>query len=215
MTGEYRGREINNFLGSAHLFASAVGRIIEVKMWREAVGKNANFNQLKLLKLLGITGSHTVSDVAAFLGVSKAAASKAVDRLVRHLLVRRCQGEQDRRAMHLSLTDHGRRILETYEQLAQRKLQEAFGATDLEVLRKAEGILDQLSAAIIDGNLRPGAICAQCGIYFRDDCLLRMQEGRQCLYMHPGKGSGKRVEPNRSASRNEVLSPPISEVPGC
>jgi DNA-binding MarR family transcriptional regulator len=180
-------KAINDFLGSAHLFASAVSRMLEGRIWSEIAGKASSQTQLRLLKLLSLAGSYTMTDVATFLDVSRAAASKSVDKLVKHMLIRRCEGDQDRREVRLSLTGHGRRIVEAYDRLVQHRLMEIFGACDPGELRKAEELLDQLSAAIIEPlNARPDA-CAQCGMYFREHCRLREDTGRRCLYRYPGQ----------------------------
>src|ERR1019366_3621040 len=74
---------VNELLGSAHLFLAAVSGVMDQKLLSEIVGKQLSLSQLKILKLLELTEAQNVGDVAAFLGVSDAAASKAVDRLGR------------------------------------------------------------------------------------------------------------------------------------
>ena len=180
-------KAINDFLGSAHLFASAVGRMLESRIWNEIAGKASSHAQLKLLKLLSLAGSYTMSNVAAFLGVSRAAASKSVDKLVKLLLIQRCEGDQDRREVRLLLTGHGRRIVEAYDRLAQQRLMEIFGACDPGELRKVEEFLDQFSAAIVQPQGSSAITCAQCGMYFREHCRLQEVNGHRCLYRHPGQ----------------------------
>src|SRR5512142_2915279 len=104
-------RAIDDFLGSAHVFASAVNDIVEARLLRDVAGDQITVSQLKLLKLVAMTDAQTIGDVASFLGVSNAAASKAVDKLVRRKLLRRDEGETDRRVIHLSLTAGSRRVL--------------------------------------------------------------------------------------------------------
>jgi DNA-binding MarR family transcriptional regulator len=175
---------INDFLGSSHIFALAVGTVIEERLWNEAAGNQLTVTQMQLLKLVSYPGcSHTIGDVATFLGVSNAAASKAVDKLVRLMLVRRREGESDRRAIHLSLTGPGRRMLEAYTAAAQKKLAEVFSQFGVDELQPVVELLDRLSASLMNGRQSVSQeICVQCGIYFRERCLLRNQSRRRCLY---------------------------------
>ncbi len=130
MDGHSRQQLVNELLGSAHLFVSAVSGVMEQKLLSEIAGKQLTLSQLKVLKLLDLTEAHNVGDVAAFLGVSNAAASKAVDRLVRRKYLRRTEGRADRRSSDLSLAAAGRSVLKRYETAKDRKLAEMFGNLD-------------------------------------------------------------------------------------
>ena len=103
---------VNELLGSAHLFLAAVSGVMEQKLLSEIVGKQLSLSQLKILKLLDLTEAHNVGDVAAFLGVSDAAASKAVDRLARLKYLRRTESRKDRRSSDLSLAAAGAKTAE-------------------------------------------------------------------------------------------------------
>jgi DNA-binding MarR family transcriptional regulator len=184
MTGNDTTDWINDFLGSAHVFASTVADVIEEELLREAGGDQISVSQLKLLKLVSLTEAQTIGDVAAFLGVSNAAASKAVDKLVRMMLLRRSEGESDRRAIHLSLTQLSRRLLDAYDEARRRKLQQVFGQFDPEELQQAALLLDRLSARIVEHSARAEQMCLQCGLYFREKCVLRKLLSRRCLYHH-------------------------------
>jgi DNA-binding MarR family transcriptional regulator len=186
---------INDFLGSAHVFAGAVNDIVEKRLLREVAGKQITFSQLKLLKLVAITDRHMVGDVAAFLGVSKAAASKAVDKLVRRHLLLRTEDQADRRAMQVSLTESGRRLLAAYDTARRRKLQHLFRTlTRAELIRTSE-VLDRLSAGIVNHHAKPEEVCLKCGIYFREKCLMRDLVRRRCYYqMKTGRGNGRHPE---------------------
>ncbi len=173
---------IDDLLGSAHVFASAVADVIEEELLREAAGDQITISQLKLLKLVKVSEALTIGDVAGFLGVSNAAASKAVDKLVRMMLMRRSEGETDRRAIHLSLTQPGRRLLAAYDAARHRKLLQVFGQFDSGELKQAAALLDRLSARLVDQSPKGEEMCLQCGIYFRNKCVLRNQLSRRCLY---------------------------------
>jgi MarR family transcriptional regulator, 2-MHQ and catechol-resistance regulon repressor len=182
-------RAIDDFLGSAHVFATTVDDVIEAGLLRDVAGDQVTVSQLKLLKLVAITDAQTIGDVALFLGVSNAAASKAVDKLVRRKLLRRDEGEQDRRVIHLSLTAASRRMLETYDAAKQHKLQHIFEKFSEEDLRRTAELLDRLSAGIVEHNEKD-EICLQCGIYFRERCLVRQIVKRNCFYKRRKNGDG-------------------------
>jgi len=177
-----RQQTIEDFLGSTRVFASALTDVLEAKLLRQVAGSRVTVPQLKLLKLVTLTDKHIIGDVASFLGVSPAGASKAVDKLVRRALLRRTEGTADRRATELSLTPSGLRLLGAYETAKKERLAQVFGRTAPEELNRAAGLLDRLTAAIVDHAAKPEEICLQCGIYFREKCLLRELVRRTCFY---------------------------------
>jgi DNA-binding MarR family transcriptional regulator len=173
---------VNDFLGSAHVFASAVTEVIEEELLHEVAENQISLSQLKLLKLVNLTEAQTIGDVAAFLGVSNAAASKAVDKLVRMMLLRRSEGESDRRSIHLSLTQPSRRMLAAYEAARRQKLQKIFDQFSPEELRQAAVLMDRLSAQIVGHSSGGEQLCLQCGIHFREKCVITKLLARPCLY---------------------------------
>jgi len=64
-------------------------------------------------------GSSNVSDLGEGLGISIAAASQMLERLVQQGLIVRVEDPQDRRVKHLTLTDKGRRIMQASMQARQ------------------------------------------------------------------------------------------------
>jgi len=174
---------IHDFLASANVFAAAVGEEIEQALLRRTGGAAVTVAQLKLLKLVSVAEAQTIGGVAAFLGVSNAAASKAVDRLVRRKLMARRERETDRRFIHLVLTEEGRRLLESYEDARRKKLIELFGDFPEEELRRVADLLDRMALRVVENTAGAREVCFQCGIYFRKDCLMRRLRGRSCLYV--------------------------------
>jgi DNA-binding MarR family transcriptional regulator len=191
---------VQDFLGSAQIFTSAVHDLLEAEL-REVPGQKLTFPQLKLLKMVSLTEAYTVSNVASFLGVSSAAASRAVDRLVRRRLLDRTEAAADRRAVRLSLTQEGRRLVQSYETAANHSLEELFNRFPPDELRHTADLLDNLSLSIVDRGNDKGEICFRCGIHFRDRCLLRQAGSRDCHFhvlrkeaaaeRHPGELPGE------------------------
>lgn len=196
MTQGGNGRMIHDFLGSAHVFVSAVNEVVEKRLLQEVVGKGLTLSQFKLLKMVALTDAQTITDVALFLGVSNAAASKAVDKLVRRKLLRRSEGQPDRREIRLSLTDSSRRLLLAYEARKDRKLTRIFRQFLAKDLSRAARLLDRLSAGLVDHHANPDEVCLQCGIYFRERCLVRQLVKRDCFYLR-----------NKSRAKRSRLTP--------
>ncbi len=175
-------RLVNDFLGSTQVFSTALNDVIVEKLLREVAGAQLTLSQFKLLKLVANTDAHSIGDVAAFLGVSNAAASKAVDKLVRRKMLVRTERTLDRRTTELALTRRSVRLLAAYDTAKNRKLAAVFRSFSRDDLRRTADILDQLSAGIINHNANAEEVCFQCGIYFREKCLVRKLVGRRCFY---------------------------------
>lgn len=71
-----------------------------------------SFSQISVLMRLYHGGNSGISEIGSQLGVTKAAASQAVDRLVQLGLIERTEDPVDRRAKRLALTGRGRTLIE-------------------------------------------------------------------------------------------------------
>ncbi len=174
---------INEFLGSMHVFHSVVADVIENNLLRDVTGGRMTFPQLKLLRIVALEAVRSISEVAAFLGVSKAAASKSVDGLVRRRLLKRTEGKPDRRSIHVSLTAQGRRLMTAYDRARDARLGALFSEFTAAELAHTAKLLDRLSARLADDEAHSTEICHQCSIYFRERCHVRQMVDRTCLYL--------------------------------
>jgi DNA-binding MarR family transcriptional regulator len=179
MTTAERTAIINDFLASMHILSSAIEELMSAQL-KEELGGELTIPQLKLLKLIARTQTERISEIATFLGVSTAAASKAVDRLARRGLVERIESQDDRRATRLSLTVKGTFLLKRYEDVQNHVLEGLFRQFMPEDFVETAELLDQLSADLVEEESASGELCFRCGIYFRDKCLLRNQHERIC-----------------------------------
>ncbi len=186
-------RLLENFLGSAHVFGSAMQRVLETRLLHDIAGTRVSPTELKLLKLIAARETQTVGEIAAFLGVSQPAASQAVDKLVRQKWLRRTPGVADRRTAELSLTAVSRRLLTRYDSARLQRLVKVTQGFSPAQLRRAGALLDAVSARIVNHTANPEEVCLQCGIYFRERCLLRESTGRQCFYQRHGHARPKEV----------------------
>ena len=179
-------------LSSAHVFASAVREVFETAVLNEVAGGKLTSVQLKLLYLATRADGHTIGDAAALLGVSNAAASKTVEKLVRRKLIRRTKTWEDRRASRISATAAGRLLVEEYE-VARHKMAAAFfNQLSAQELRKTSELLDRLAVAILSHGAKPDEFCLQCDVYYRENCRFEALSRRKCFY--------KRSRRNRQAS---------------
>jgi DNA-binding MarR family transcriptional regulator len=176
------GHLVNELLGSANVFVAALSGVMEQNLLADIAGRQLTLSQLKILKLLDLTEAHNVGDVAAFLGVSNAAASKAVDRLVRRKYLKRTEARSDRRSSDLSLAVAGRKLLDKYESAKRRQLAKVFADLDPEDLRRTTDFLERLTKGIVVNSGNPEEICLQCGIYLQKRCLVREVARAECSY---------------------------------
>jgi DNA-binding MarR family transcriptional regulator len=175
---------IYEFLSGARVFAKAVRDVIEGAVLQDVAGAKLTVPQLKLLYLVAHAESVTIGESALFLGVSSPAASKTVEKLVRRRLLRRNDTQRDRRSSNLSLTESGRRLLQTYEDARNQKAAEIFSQFSPDVLRQTAELLDHLACGI--DSQRSGGHqnepCMQCEIYYREDCRFGQFGARKCFY---------------------------------
>lgn len=82
----------------------------DFKRFMDATG--LSFSQINILMRLFHGGCAGVSEIGDQLGVTNAAASQAVDRLVQLGLIERTEDPEDRRAKRLALTQKGRTLIE-------------------------------------------------------------------------------------------------------
>lgn len=188
---------INDLLASAAIFTATSSDLLAGEL-ADLAGDRLTFTQLKLLRLVDRQSPLTVGDVAAFLSISSAAASKAVDRLVRGGFLDRVEAKGDRRTTEVSVTEEGRSLLEDFDLRSSRALLRLLGGMTPRLMRDLSGGLDRLSLSISGTGSEKG-VCFRCGLHFRDECLLRTMAGRQC-YLHLGA-------PSRSGERETAPRP--------
>jgi DNA-binding MarR family transcriptional regulator len=175
---------IYEFLSAARVFAKAVRDVIEGAVLEGVAGTKLTLTQLKLLYLVAHSDSVTIGEAALFLGVSSPAASKTVEKLVRRRLLRRNDTQRDRRSINLSLTESGRRLLQSYEEARNQKAVEIFSQYSPDVLRHTAELLDNLACGIASqrSNSRENDHCMQCEIYYRENCRFGQFGARKCFY---------------------------------
>lgn len=172
---------IQQVMGASHVFCSTVNELLE-RTLEESSDEQLAMSQVKLLLLIAHP-HHTfkVTDVAEFLGVTNAAASRAIDRLVQRGLVDRTISKEDRRAVDLALTPASRALLDRFTEARNRELTKLLGDYPPEKLREVTALLDELSVRLLDVEKAADERCLRCGVHFRTGCVVQDVLGRECM----------------------------------
>jgi DNA-binding MarR family transcriptional regulator len=99
-------------------------------MSRFSRSNNLSMAQLNVLLWLYHHNECEVSAICNHSQVTKAAASQMVERLVQDGLVERRESPADRRVKHVSLTDHGRRLVQQSLEIRMGWMREMIGTLD-------------------------------------------------------------------------------------
>jgi len=140
---------INSFLTRAQFLVSALREVIDARVLHEVAGEQLTQSQLQLLRLVSVKSDHSIGSLANHIGVSNPAVSKAVDRLVQRMFLRRTDREHDRRTIHLSLTTAGRKIMAKFDATKQKRIAELFSGTSEEELYAASEFMLRMSTRVV------------------------------------------------------------------
>jgi DNA-binding MarR family transcriptional regulator len=77
-----------------------------------AKANGLSMSSVNAMFILNRKGSSGVSDIGENLGISSAAASQMVERMLQQGLIHRCEDPHDRRLKQITLSEHGREVLE-------------------------------------------------------------------------------------------------------
>ena len=176
------GSAVLRAIGAARMLSMAVEESIESAIRAELAGDRLSPSQWKLLEIFALSAASNVTEVAAFLSVSTAAASKAVDRLVRLGLMSREEDHEDRRHIRLTLSVDGKRLVEDYLQRLDQRTQELFRHISPDQLDQITDHLETLAVAALRGASSLDRVCLQCGLQRRDTCILEERLGATCLF---------------------------------
>lgn len=171
---------LQRLMGASQIYCSTMATVLE-RLLEEASGTQLALSQLQLLLLISRTQYRLkVSDVADFLDVSNAAASRAIDRLVQRGLVHRAIAPDNRRAVDLTLTDEGKALLDQFRDLRDQEMTRLLGSYSADRLREVTRALDELSVLLLDLDEAAEHRCLRCDVHFRRGCVLREVLGVEC-----------------------------------
>jgi DNA-binding MarR family transcriptional regulator len=174
---------MDELLGSAQVFSAAVTGLLEAQI--QAAGLDLALSQIRMLALIERLPTCGIGDLADYMGVSNAAVSRAVERLVRRGLVDRAPGE-DRRAVDLEVTPDGRTTVQRYQAAVRVALDQLTDHLEADGVHDAIALLDRLSLIMVQRYAEVDEACFRCGMHFREKCVLRRVVGRRCLMLDTG-----------------------------
>jgi DNA-binding MarR family transcriptional regulator len=132
---------------------TAAARELQEQALVEVTGGEVTLSYVRLLLLISRPGERfKVKDVADFLGVTNAAASRSIDRLVQQDLVDRRATPEDRRAVDLTLTPLAEELLARFKEVRNQELLRLLGDYPADKARRAAELLTELSALLEDAE---------------------------------------------------------------
>ena len=121
--------------------------------WRYAKEQGLSMTQIAALRQIHYRGECNISDIGEELGVTNAASSQMLDRLVQQGLVTRIENLQDRRNKQIALTLKGEMILSDSMQVRQQWLATLFERLtpeEAKTIMKAMNILVEKTAGLAE-----------------------------------------------------------------
>lgn len=170
---------MEELLGSAQVFSAAVSGLLEAQI--QEAGLDLAVSQVRMLALIERLPTCGIAHLADYMGVSNAAVSRSVDRLVRRGLVDRTAAGGDRRAVDLRVTRAGRTVVRRYQAAVRNALDQLAPSLEADRVREAIELLDRLSLVMVQRYADVDEACFRCGMHFREKCVLRRVVGRRCL----------------------------------
>ncbi len=123
-------------------------------MDRRMAKSGASFSRTKLLMMCEKEGPTRAIDMAEMFGLAPRTVTEALDGLERDGLIRREPDAVDRRVKRVIITAEGKRAIDATEPLRVEMIDRIFGRLSEEEQAQLGRILDKLTAAIDDEELR-------------------------------------------------------------
>lgn len=164
-------RESLQLLRNAHIFASTVRDLLELKILRGVSAPPLSLPQFHLLKLMSLNGYRQIGEVAGFLGVSPPSATKTIDKLERLGLITREPSREDRRAILLAPSAKGRRLVNRYMAAMSERLAPLFGEFNAAEIAALTRLLERFAVCLIkDEKESENGMCLRCAAYYDEAC---------------------------------------------
>lgn len=171
------GDQFYRFLRSGHILRSLLREFLEEDFLRQVCPHRLTRSQFCFLKLIAANAELQVGELARCLGVSPAASSKNLDKLERFGLVTRGTSSEDRRAILLSVSDAGRKLVADYERLKAAQLAPVIEALGREKTEQLCDLLEEVCVGILERAVNPRDSCLRCAGYFSPTCSFEKLQG--------------------------------------
>jgi len=190
-------------MGASNVFCATVTGLLEESL-DQASNAELALTQLRLMLLISRPEHRfKVRDVAQFMGITSAAASRSIDRLVQRGLVDRQLAPDNRRAVDLELTPEGRELLARFTEIRDERLMRVLRDYPSEKLEQVAALLDELTILLLDLGPDKQERCLRCSLQFKRGCLMRDVLGKECILTREdiqAKGEGASAWDGAAAS---------------
>lgn len=126
----------------------------------QPLSREVSLPQVHLLMTLQERGPTTISALAHLLGISAPSASAIVDRLEEHDLALRERDAEDRRVVHVRITEHGRTLVAELMGMKREQVQrllDAMTAQELsDVIKGIAAVCNALDRSQTGADMGPG-----------------------------------------------------------
>jgi len=169
---------LDNIVGqNLRILSQVMCEICQRSTLDEASEGELSRNQFTILKIISSQGELPLREIARILGISNAAASKNIERLVSLEMVQRKSDPDDRRRVALALRPGGHQIIQQHDEISGRKLSKLM---DHFSVKEKMTLLDYLKRIIrftIADEQDIDMVCFQCNGECGDECVVSELEG--------------------------------------
>ncbi len=180
-SGPFPGDQFHRFLRYGHVLRSLLREFLEEDFLRQICPHRLTRSQFCFLKLIAANSDLQVGELARSIGVSAAAASKNLDKLERQGLVIRETSSEDRRAILLSASGEGRRLVLDYERHKAARLMPVIESLGVEKTGILCDLLEEVCTGMLARVEEPRETCLRCAGYYRPDCVFEEFQGECAL----------------------------------
>jgi DNA-binding MarR family transcriptional regulator len=196
----------DGLLKSMLVFSRTVDYVLESQAVSTALNRHLSSSKVQILRLLGLRGSKTATQVAHFLGVSRPAVTQLIDSMVRTRMVVRRTAKSDRRESNLQLTKLGVTAFQAVRRQQRHFIRAAARDMQSKDAKKWITLLEGMSAAVAKADRAFKNYCLQCGAHEDGSCVL-VGGDCDCLFLQHqrkaagGKAKGKAKENSKSTAK--------------
>ncbi len=140
-------------------------------------------NQFSVLRILYNSGPMSISELADLLNVSRAAASKNVEYLVKEGMLNRKMIKRDRRYVMITLKAKGEETIKRYDEIRLFKQSNILAGFTADEQYQFARLLEKYIQSCLDySDSTTDIICLQCNGQLGEDCGISKQRG--ACYFH-------------------------------
>ena len=192
---------VDRLLKGLLVLARTVEEVLEIRAVRAGVGRHLGISSVQVLRLLSHRESHTASQLARFLGVSKPRVTQMIDTLQRDGWVVRQRAKHDQREVMLKLTPRGRMTARAVQKEQRQRLRVALRPARKESALRWADTLHEITAALAKAEQVFDHFCLQCEAHADRTCVMTGGDA-ECMYLqHAAKPSGSQSRESRKTRR--------------